>query len=146
MAADDADQALKAFNAALKKKEDTSDLQSTANDAVAKVESERDSLEKDHAGDPAIATYAPVAKAQRAWLDALTLTIDAGDQTKRVRKFIDFVTDKKIEPFTEYARQNWPDKPDEFFSEAYSLFLSDPEFLKKNSAPLYNWFKSGSYK
>ena len=146
-AADEAGQALaKLADAVNKKQEDVSDLQSDADRAVTNMETERDNLASEHPDDPAVATYGPVATAQRTWLDALVLTIESGDQSARLRKFIDFVTEKKILPFTKYARDNWPDKPGEFFAEAYSLFLSDPEYLKTNSPLLHDWFRRGSYR
>ena len=145
-AAADAGTALAALATAVKKDADASDARATAESAVQTVEQARDALEQDHPDDGAVKVYQPVAQAQRGWLDALVRVLDDGGQTGRVRKFIDFVTAKKIAPFTKYAADNWPDKPGEFFAEAYSLFLSDPEYLKANSAALYGWFQAGSYR
>jgi hypothetical protein len=68
----------------------------------------------------------------------------AGD-SKRVLEFVEFVTLKKIPPLTQYAKDNWPSKPEEFFAEAYSLWRTDPEYLKANAMPLYDWFVEGNY-
>jgi hypothetical protein len=46
---------------------------------------------------------------------------------------------------TQYAKDNWPSKPEEFFAEAYSLWRTDPEYLKANAKPLYDWFTAGHY-
>jgi hypothetical protein len=145
-AADQAGKDLTTLATAVKAQEDATALLSTARDALTAAEDARTSLTTNHSDDPALATFAPVDKAQSTWFDALERTIEAGGQTERVRKFVEFVTAKKIQPFTAYARENWPDKPEEFFAEAYSLFLSDPEYLKKNAAALHGWFASGSYK
>ena len=69
-----------------------------------------------------------------------------GYESLRVERFVKFVTANKIQPFTPYARDNWPDKPQEFFAEAYSLWLTDPSFLKSQHEKLYQWFAAGSYR
>jgi hypothetical protein len=65
--------------------------------------------------------------------------------SKRVQKFVEFVALKSISPPTQYAKDNWPFKPEEFFAEAYSLWLTAPEYLKANSKPLWDWFTAGNY-
>ena len=64
---------------------------------------------------------------------------------RRVQKFVEFVTLKRISPLTQYAKDNWPYKPEEFFAEAYSLWRTDPEYLKANAKPLLDWFTAGNY-
>ena len=146
-AADDAGIALADFaKGVTDRAEKVGDMRSAADTAVQNAETERNNLETANASDPALAAYAPVVTAQRAWFDALALVLDLGDQSLRLRKFIDFVTANKIEPFTKYASDNWPNNPGEFFAEAYSLFLSDPEYLKKNSPALHGWFAGGQYR
>jgi hypothetical protein len=51
--------------------------------------------------------------------------------SKRVQKFVEFIILKGISPVTQYAKDNWPSKPEEFFAEAYSLWRTDPEYLKR---------------
>jgi len=63
-----------------------------------------------------------------------------------VQKFVDLVTAKKILPFTNYAKENWPFNPDEFYAEAYALWLTDPEFLSTNYSDVYNFFQTGDYR
>jgi len=46
---------------------------------------------------------------------------------------------------TKYAQGNWPDKPEEFYAETYSLWLIEPDFLKSNYPDLFNFFDSGDY-
>jgi hypothetical protein len=66
-------------------------------------------------------------------------------QDRRVTHFVDFVNKNQIKPFTKYARDNWLDKPGEFFAEAYSLWVTDPEFLKANFKVLSDWFDAKNY-
>ena len=61
-------------------------------------------------------------------------------------KFVDFVTEKGIDPITKYAKDNWPGNPEEFYAEAYSLYLTDPKALKDKSGDLFDWFKGDKYK
>lgn len=141
-ATDSASTALKDLASALNKKEFHETQKSAAIAAIASAESELENLKANHPTDPAITTFEPVTKAQRTWLDLLV----ASDQSKRLRKFVDFVKANKIVPFTKYAKDNWPSQPEEFFAEAYTLFLNDPEYLKANALALHDWFKNGSYK
>jgi hypothetical protein len=62
-----------------------------------------------------------------------------------VETFVAFVTVKRISPLTQYAKDNWPSKPEEFFAEAYSLWRTDPEYLSANAKPLLDWFTAGHY-
>ena len=64
---------------------------------------------------------------------------------KRLQKFVDLVTANKIRPFTKYAADNWPKNPEEFFAEAYSLWLTDPTFLRTNYKVVHDYFDSGDY-
>jgi hypothetical protein len=66
--------------------------------------------------------------------------------SKRVQKFIEFVTLNRIPPLTQYAKNNWPSKPEEFFAEAYALWRTNPEYLNANAKPLYDWFTAGHYR
>jgi hypothetical protein len=144
-AADAAGKALKALTDQLANGKNTDEAQGEAQTAVANMEAARDSLVTDHPGDPAITVYDDAAKFQRAWLDALDATISGGSRTKRVQKFVEFVNSEKIPPLTKYAQDNWPDNPEEFYAEAYSLFLSDPGYLKTNAPTLHDWFKKGKH-
>ncbi len=68
--------------------------------------------------------------------------MDAAGQTQRLTKFVDLVTRNRIAPFTEYTRKG----NKEFYSEAYSLWLVDPEFLQTNYKVVYDFFQSGDYR
>lgn len=64
-----------------------------------------------------------------------------------VRKFYDLVISNGISPaLTPYAAANWPHKPEEFYAEAYSFYVTKPKDLEAYSNVLYDWFKAGSYK
>jgi peptidoglycan hydrolase-like protein with peptidoglycan-binding domain len=66
-------------------------------------------------------------------------------RSKRLTNFVKFVNKNKIPPLTEYANKNWPAHPEEFFAEAYSLWLSDRTYLEANAKPLVDWFNSGEH-
>lgn len=61
-------------------------------------------------------------------------------------KFIDLVAANKIRRFTRYSVENWQLKPEEFYAEAYSLWLVDPNFLKNNYPVVYDFFQNGEYR
>jgi hypothetical protein len=88
----------------------------------------------------------PVVQAQDAWFEAERVVARARQRTRRLQKFVDLVTANKIRRFTEYSVQNWQLKPQEFYAEAYSLWLVDPEFLKTNYKVVYDFFQSGDYR
>jgi hypothetical protein len=94
----------------------------------------------------AIAPLTRVADAQDIWFDAEHVLARARSRTLRLQKFVDLVAANNIRPFTKYAAANWKLKPDEFYAEAYSLWLVDAEFLKTNYKPVYDFFQNGDYR
>ena len=68
--------------------------------------------------------------------------MDAAVQTQRLKKFLNLVNGNRIAPFTSYSQQG--DK--EFYAEAYSLWLVDPEFLQTNYRVVFDFFKNGDYR
>jgi hypothetical protein len=88
----------------------------------------------------------PAVQAQDAWFEAERVLARARQRTRRVQKFIDLVAANNIRRFTQYSVQNWQLKPGEFYAEAYSLWLVDPEFLKTNYKVVYDFFQSGDYR
>lgn len=68
-----------------------------------------------------------------------------GTRSKRLQRFIDFVTTNSIQPVTKYAQDNWPAKPGEFYAEAFSLWHNDPKFFGTYSAKLKAWFDAGEH-
>jgi hypothetical protein len=69
-------------------------------------------------------------------------------EPRRVWKFFDLVkkTQSTISPLTQYARDSWPQRPGEFFAEAYMLFLLEPKFLKQYYARIHEFFEKGLYR
>ena len=88
----------------------------------------------------------PAARAQDAWFKAERLLARTRKRTLRLQKFIDLVTNNNIRRFTKYSVENWELKPGEFYAEAYSLWLVDPEFLKTNYKVVYDFFQNGDYR
>lgn len=114
--------------------------------AMATRDSEKDSLTKAAAGNPALAAFAPVETAQLTWANALKTQSRLPQRTLRVQHFVDMINANKIVPFTPYAKENWPHNPEEFFAEAYSLWRTDKDYLKLNSEPVFNWFEAGHHR
>lgn len=69
----------------------------------------------------------------------------AGTSSKRLQVFVNFVTTNGILPVTQYAKDNWPAKPAEFYAEAFSLWHNDPVFFAAYSAKLKKWFDDGNH-
>jgi hypothetical protein len=70
----------------------------------------------------------------------------ASGQSRRLQDFVAVVTANRIAPLTAYARTNWPVHPEEFFAEAYSLWLNDRPYLQANAPALVTWFDSGGHR
>lgn len=113
--------------------------------AVTARDKAREDLKKSAAANPAPGVYAAVETAQAAATDAARTLAHSRGRTLRLQKFKDLVDNNKITPFTQYARDNWPYNPEEFYAEAYSLWLSDPTFVQKSYQPIYDFFNSGEY-
>jgi len=85
-------------------------------------------------------------QAQDAWFEAERVLARARQRTRRLQKFIDLVTANNIRRFTQYSVENWQLKPGEFYAEAYSLWLVDPDFVKTNYRVVYDFFQSGDHR
>jgi hypothetical protein len=114
--------------------------------AFADLDTKRNALAAAAAGNPAPTTFASVEVAQKDWKESLLTLAHTRGRTLRLQKFVDLVNAAGIVPFTAYARKNWPLKPQEFYAEAYSLWLTDPDFLKTPEyKPVFDFFDSGAY-
>jgi Domain of unknown function (DUF4157) len=94
----------------------------------------------------AISALDPAVQAQDAWFAAERVLARARQRTRRLQKFIDLVAAKNIRRFTQYSVENWQFRPGEFYAEAYSLWLVDPEFLRTNYQVVFDFFQSGDYR
>jgi hypothetical protein len=142
-------------------------LETAATAAIAKRDAEKAKLPATHS---ALADFAPALTTQDAWFAAAqarakaSLKLDAskadlaakktaqagvsdaaGSGSKRLANFVALVKAKHITPLTQYAKDNWPGKPAEFFAEAYSLWLSNPTYLNDNAPALKAWFDAGEH-
>ena len=95
---------------------------------------------------PALASLDLAVAAQDEWISAERTVVRAPLRTLRVQKFVDLVNQKKIAPITDYAKKNWPFAPEEFYAEAYTLWINDPEYLSKNAKDLFGFFESGEFR
>jgi hypothetical protein len=148
-------------------------LESAASTAIANRDKARAALATASPSHPALTDFADAEKEQGTWFaaakgrvkplaemtaakqakDATKATRDAQmagptrpGRSKRLQAFVDLVNKEKIQPLTEYARENWPAHPDEFYAEAYSLFLSDPTYLKGVAPKLFDFFDTGKHR
>jgi hypothetical protein len=122
------------------------DLEATVLASIAARDAARDALAKATPGHNALAALDPAISAQDAWLEAERVFARARKRTLRVQKFIDLVTMNRIQRFTQYSKDNWLLKPEEFYAEAYSLWLVDPQFLETNYKVVFDFFQSGDYR
>jgi hypothetical protein len=122
------------------------------------------------AANPAAADFATAITAQDAWFAqaqvraAASQKLDAskadlatkktaqkgvsdatGKTSKRLENFVALVNANKIPPLTQYAKDNWPGNPEEFYAEAYSLWLTNPGYLNDNAPKLKAWFDKGEH-
>jgi hypothetical protein len=115
------------------------------------------------AGNPAHAAFAAAIADQNAYqtavrdilskrnaqataAGALAATKDpSSTRSKRLQAFVVLVDKNKLKPITQYAKDNWPGKPEEFYAEAFSLWHTDPTFLGSYSAALKSWFDAGEH-
>lgn len=61
----------------------------------------------------------------------------------RLERFVAVVNNHSITPITPYAAKNWPAHPEEFFAEAYSMWVNDPKRLEGLARPLKEFFDAG---
>jgi peptidoglycan hydrolase-like protein with peptidoglycan-binding domain len=93
----------------------------------------------------AIALDASKTKLAQKKKDQAAVSDKSGKKSKRLENFVAVVNKNKIPPLTEYAKQHWPNEPEEFFAEAYSFWLNDPVYLEANARPLKAWFDAGEH-
>jgi hypothetical protein len=89
---------------------------------------------------PAVGPLNDATRAHDKWFEAARVWLWAPGRTLTLQKFVDLVNKNHIEPFTKYARENWPDRPFEFYAEAYSLSVFEPEWLKANYPAISTFF------
>ena len=143
---DDTAAAITTFATDAAAEKDTIDnLEATGLAAVTARDAARDALAKSTPGHKALGSLASAAAAQDAWLESERVYARARTRTLRVQKFIDLVTTNKIQRFTQYSKDNWLLKPQEFYAEAYSLWRVDPQFLETNYKVVFDFFENGDY-
>jgi hypothetical protein len=68
-------------------------------------------------------------------------------QTHRLRNFVALVKTHNVPPdLTPYAAKEWPDRPQELFAEAYSLFVTQPAALTGRFQVLHDYFAGGRHR
>jgi uncharacterized protein DUF4157 len=127
------------------KKDDAVSLLVTSVDSKIKDrDTAKEKLTVSGKGAKVISVYSNLESAQAKLFYAAKKHALAKGRNKKVQEFATFVESKNIAPITPYAAENWPHKPEEFYAEAYSFWVSGK--LKAVSLTLHNWFQSGKYK
>jgi hypothetical protein len=91
--------------------------------------------------------YKELAAAYDAAEAAQAAARGQGQRTVPLSRFVAHVTARNINRrITDYAGNSWPQKPQEFYAEAYSLWVLDPEFVTAFSADLAGFFDAGTYR
>jgi hypothetical protein len=80
------------------------------------------------------------------WADAVKTQARIAARTQRLQRFVVMVKAAKIAPFSDYAKRQWPSHPEDFYAEAFSLWLTDREFLEINARAVLDWFDQGHYR
>lgn len=115
--------------------------------AIEDRNNKRDALNKANPKNTVVSATAALETAQDNCFRAATMVAFNKSMNLATRRFYDFVIANAIPSnLTTYAAQNWPHKPEEFYAEAYSYFVTKPTELETFSKLLYDWFKAGKYK
>jgi hypothetical protein len=115
-----------------------------ANQTIEKRNNSRSALVSGKKGADMITAFANLETAQDAFFEAAKSHSLAQNRNKKVQEFVTFVEANHIAPITPYAADNWPHKPEEFYAEAYSFWVTGK--LKAVSSVLNQWFDDGKYK
>jgi Domain of unknown function (DUF4157) len=115
--------------------------------AIGDRDRKREALNTANPKNTVVPALTALEAAQDSCFRAATVVAFNRSMNLSVRKFYDFVTSNRIPTtLTAYASNNWPHKPEEFYAEAYSFFVTKPTDLETYSKPLFDWFKTGKYK
>ena len=109
----------------------------------------RIALQKSDSKNISLTSLQVLSGMQDAFLSAAVFFAMNKLMANPLRRFYDFVIANHIIPtvaFSPYASREWPNKPGEFYADAYSYFIADPKKLETFSKPLFDWFKAGNYK
>lgn len=103
-----------------------------------------DALTKKDGQHPLLTILLPFESVQDSFFYATKANALAHERSARVQKFVAFVELNGIDPISNYAGKNWPHKPEEFYAEAYSFWISNK--LNTISPDLKKWFDGKKYK
>jgi hypothetical protein len=126
--------------------QDLEELEKPLLSAISAREAAREALQKTDGTHLVLMAFEPVISAQETWADAARKQAHSQFRSLRLHNFMTLVVDKEIAPFTSYAQENWPYEPEEFYAEAYSLWLNDPTFVSTYYKDLYDFFQRGDYR
>ena len=104
--------------------------------------------------EPDAKPWLELYRLQSKWITAVEQWLVEKDKIVGARKnlteFVEIVTRNKLArrsfaPFTKYVAASWPDKPGEFFAESYATWRSNPNYVKQQARPLFDWFERGAH-
>lgn len=141
--------------------------EAAATRAIAARDRARAALAVAAAAHPALTDFTTALTDQDAWFaaaqdraaanavveqrraDETATSAPAGSGTvgsRRLASFVTHINANHIPPLTQYAADNWPAHPEEFYAEAYSLWLNDRTYLQTNAPTLVTFFDSGAHR
>lgn len=87
---------------------------------------------------------------QQKWVEAIEKYLEEKGK-KNLTGFIDVVTKNNLArkgyaPFTDYVAAHWPTEPQEFFAESFYTWRTNPNYMKRNMKPLFEWFEKGGHR
>jgi hypothetical protein len=100
--------------------------------------------------DAVAAAWLEVHNRQKKWVEAIEKYLEEKGK-KNLTGFIDVVTKNNLArkgyvPFTDYVAANWPTKPQEFFAQSFHTWRTNPNYMKNNMKPLFDWFEKGGHR
>jgi|GEM_PF-3239287 len=129
--------------------DDRTAKQSVLDDAKMQADIARLEVER-LTNDDAAKTWLEVHDRQQKWVEAIEKYAEEKGK-KNLTGFIDVVTKnnlarKRYAPFTDYVAAHWPTKPEEFFAQSFHTWRTNPNYMKRNMKPLFDWFEKGGHR
>lgn len=134
-----------------KSEDDVELLIAAVDNSIGKRDSARGALKGVTKGTSILSNYSALEASQNQLFEKAKKHALAHNRNKKVHEFSTFVETNHIDPITPYAAENWPHKPEEFYAEAYSYWVTGKlkgktGNLKSPYDQLQKWFDGGKYR
>lgn len=128
--------------------DDRAARQSVLDDAKLQADIHRPDVER--LNNDAAKAWLEIHNKQQKWVEAVEKYLEEKGK-KNLTGFIDLVTKNNLArkgyvPFTDYVAAHWPTKPEEFFAQSFHTWRTNPNYMKRNMKPLFEWFESGGHR